>query len=80
MLHVLPFQSLDTSEFEPLLDIAFGSPVMDQDSIPSFGTPLTCANLCLRLLNKVFYVQVHIPILLPHRCNDLCETFPILTQ
>ena len=44
---------MDTSEYEALLDNAFGGPVMDHDSTPSFGTPLTCASLCLRMINKV---------------------------
>ena len=47
------FQMFDVSDFEPLLQISFNSPSVEQDSIPSFGTLITCVNTCMRIIMKV---------------------------
>ncbi|KAK2190357.1 hypothetical protein NP493_83g05006 [Ridgeia piscesae] len=43
----------DVSDFEPLLQISFNSPSVEQDSIPSFGTLITCVNTCMRIIMKM---------------------------
>jgi len=44
---------MDVEEYEALLDIGFATPSIDQDTPPTFGTPISCATMCLRLLSKV---------------------------
>ena len=47
------FQNMDIGEYEPFLAVGFSTPPVDQDVPPTFGTLLSCVNVCLRLLMKV---------------------------
>lgn len=48
---------MDISEYEPFLKIGFSTPSADRDSEPTFGTMVSCINICLRLLTKVGHLR-----------------------
>ena len=48
------FQTFDVSTFDAFIGIAFGVPSADKHVTgPTFGTLVSIANLCLKLLSKV---------------------------
>ncbi|GFO48464.1 nucleoporin nup188-like [Plakobranchus ocellatus] len=50
---ILLDQSVDVSEWEPVLQLTFGTPSLDGDvTTLSFGTLLNCVTACIRLLTK----------------------------
>ena len=46
-------QSMDMCEYEPLIDLGFSTPSVDQESPLTFGSLISCVTACLRRLHKV---------------------------
>uniref|UniRef100_T1IY66 EF-hand domain-containing protein n=1 Tax=Strigamia maritima TaxID=126957 RepID=T1IY66_STRMM len=49
---ILLDHSVDTSQWEPVLDCGFGTPNIDQNLPMNFGSMISCVNVCLRTLTK----------------------------
>ncbi|XP_076436935.1 nucleoporin NUP188-like [Babylonia areolata] len=52
LCQVLLDQSMDMYEFEPLVDLGFSTPTVDQESPLTFGSLISCVTACLRRLHK----------------------------
>ncbi|KAL5011424.1 hypothetical protein ScPMuIL_009975 [Solemya velum] len=65
LCEILLDQNMDLSEYEPFLAIGFSTPSVDQDFQPTFGTMLSCVNVCIRLLQKM-----EARVVSPHRSPD----------
>ena len=44
---------MDMCEYEPLIDLGFSTPSVDQESPLTFGSLISCVTACLRRLHKV---------------------------
>ncbi|KAK6196211.1 hypothetical protein SNE40_001479 [Patella caerulea] len=53
LCEVLLDQSMDISEYEPLLGMGFCTPSIDQETAPTFGMLISCITSCFRLLTKI---------------------------
>ncbi|KAI0231260.1 Nucleoporin NUP188-like protein [Lamellibrachia satsuma] len=53
LCEILLDNMFDVSQYEPLLQISFNSPSVEQDSSLSFGTLITCVNTCMRIIMKM---------------------------
>ncbi|KAK7095521.1 nucleoporin NUP188-like [Littorina saxatilis] len=52
LCQVLLDQSMDMCEYEPLIDLGFSTPSVDQESPLTFGSLVSCVTACLRRLQK----------------------------
>ncbi|XP_064649346.1 nucleoporin NUP188-like isoform X2 [Lineus longissimus] len=53
LCEILLDQSMDISEYEPLLTLSFSSPSLDTDGPLSYGTILSSLNIALKFLTKI---------------------------
>ncbi|KAL4219660.1 hypothetical protein ACF0H5_022232 [Mactra antiquata] len=53
LVQILMDQNMDVGEFEPFLALGFSTPPIDQETQPTFGSMLSCVNVCLRILSKM---------------------------
>ena len=56
-MNLIGFQSMDISEYEPLLLIGFSTASVDQEPLLTFGTLVSCTNVCLKMLTRVCIFQ-----------------------
>lgn len=46
-------EGMDIDEYTPLFSLTFSAPALDNEGTPSFGTLLSCLNVCLGYMQAV---------------------------
>ena len=50
--------AMDIDEYTPLFGLGFSAPALDNESEPSFGTLLSCLNVCLGHMLAVIMIMI----------------------
>ncbi|XP_041368362.1 nucleoporin NUP188-like [Gigantopelta aegis] len=53
LTQVMLDQSMDMTDYDVLLSLGFGTPAVDQQSFPTFGTLISCVTMSFRILCKI---------------------------